>query len=177
MESSCIALIINRRTFHIQRPKIDVTPRQFNNWQQAINSTVHAMMQTDTLCMHEKLKKSMSPIYQLCKYTSIITKNAKLMLIINFSIYWSQPYVSQMHTRSTNAITFRQLKLNVYISLASTPGPAQKIRKRARWHFKIPRMCWVSIMCKSHVLRTKGVTEYGNGSCQGATRRETRVVA
>ena len=139
---------------------------------------MHAMMQTDTLCMHEKLKKSMSPIYQLCKYTSIITENAKSMLIIDFSIYWSQHYVSQMHTRSTYTITFRHLKLNAYISPASTPGPAQKSGKGPGHTCKIPRMCWVSIMCKSRVLCTKGVTEYGNRSCQlGATKRETRVVA
>ena len=129
-----------------------------------------------TLCMHEKLKKSMSPIYQLCKYTSIITENATSMLIIDFSIYWSQPYVSQMHTRFTYTTTFKHLKLNTYISLASTPGPAQNSGKGPGHTCKIPCMCWISIMCKSHVLRTNGVTEYGNGSCQGATRRKTRVV-
>ena len=85
---------------------------------------------------------------------------------------------TQMHTRSTYTITFRHLKLNAYISPASTPGPTQKSGKGPGHTRKIPRMCWVSIMCKSHVLCTKGVAEYGNRSCQlGATKRETRVVA
>ena len=67
-----------------EMPKLDIKITQrFNNWQQTINSAIYPM----TYCVRmKKFNKTMSLIYQFCKY---IAENAKTMLITNFPIYWS----------------------------------------------------------------------------------------